>query len=96
MQNLKNKLAEDIADSEWRDLIPHSQRDAIILVTPHLSLLEVGMAIASDNTQSVQHWINEDLIHKPSAQQLSAWNAQPETQFSTLIVQPFVLITPAN
>lgn len=96
MQNLKNKLAEDIANSEWRDLIPHSQRDAIILVTPYLNLLEVGLAIASDNTQSVQHWISEDLIHKPSAQQLSTWNSQPETQFNTLIVQPFVLITPVS
>jgi hypothetical protein len=93
MQDIKNKLATDIADIEWRDLIPHSQRDAVIVVTPHLSLVEVGVAIATDNTQSVQHWISEDLIHKPSAQQLSQWNAQPEIEFRTLIVQPFVLVT---
>ncbi|NJK29847.1 MAG: DUF2288 domain-containing protein [Acaryochloridaceae cyanobacterium CSU_3_4] len=92
MQDIKDKLTADIADIEWRDLIPHSQRDAVIVVTPPLKLVEVGVAIATDNTQLVQHWISEDLIHKPSAQQLSQWNAQPNIQFRTLIVQPFVLV----
>ena len=93
MQDIKEQLAEDVAEIEWRELIPHSQRDAIIVVTPHLDLLDVGVAIANDNTQSVHHWISEDLIHKPSAQQLSEWNAQPQTKLYTLIVQPFVLVT---
>lgn len=96
MQDIKDKLAEDVADIEWKDLIPHSQRDAIIVVTPHLDLLDVGAAIANDNTQSVHHWISESLIYKPSAQQLSDWNTQPETKFTTLIVQPFVLVAQSD
>ena len=30
------------------------------------------------------------------AQQLSDWNAQPETKFTTLIVQPFVLVAQSD
>jgi len=35
-----------------------------------LDLLDVGVAIASDNVSSVQVWISEQLIYKPSAAQL--------------------------
>ena len=92
MQDLKTRLTEDLADAKWQDLIPHAQRDAIIIVTDHLDLLEVGVAIAQDDTNAVQHWISEALIDKPSPKQLTTWNADPSTMFKTLIVQPFVLI----
>jgi hypothetical protein len=52
----------------------------------------VGVAIAEDNVQSVQNWISELLIHKPSPDELNTWNGEPEKQFLTLIVQPFVLV----
>ena len=42
--------------------------------------------------QAVQHWISEQLIYKPSQEELSDWNGQPGKTFSALIVQPFVLI----
>jgi len=43
---------------EW--LIPH---DAVFVVAPDLDLLDVGVAIASDNVSSVQVWIGEQLIY---------------------------------
>ncbi|NJK41930.1 MAG: DUF2288 domain-containing protein [Acaryochloridaceae cyanobacterium SU_2_1] len=92
MEDIQDQLAAEIAEVEWKDLIPHAQRDAIIVVTPCLDLLEVGMAIAQDNSKAVQHWISESLIVKPSAQELSNWHRQPHQRFKTLIVQPFVLV----
>jgi hypothetical protein len=41
----------------------------------------------------VQNWLSELLLHKPSLEELNDWNAEPEKQFNTLIVQPFVLVT---
>lgn len=92
MSDTRTQLAEELAEIEWRDLIPHSQRDAVIVVTPALDMLDVGEALANDNVQSVQHWISEQLIYKPSQKELSDWNGQPQKTFNALIVQPFVLI----
>ncbi|MEO0375277.1 MAG: DUF2288 domain-containing protein [Cyanobacteria bacterium P01_A01_bin.17] len=92
MSDTRTQLADELADIEWRDIIPHSQRDAVIVVTPSLDMLDVGMALANDEVQSVQHLISEQLIYKPSEQELSDWNGEPQKMFQALIVQPFVLI----
>jgi hypothetical protein len=94
MEDIKTKLQEEIAEVEWELLIPHAQRDAIIIVDSALSVLDVAVAIAKDDQISVQHWISEALISKPSQQQLSDWNGKPEQKFTTVIVQPFVVISP--
>lgn len=92
MQDIKTQLEEEKADIEWSDLIPHAQRDALIIVNESLNLVDVGVAIASDDVRMVQNWISEGLIQKPSSEQLGAWNVTPNKKFSALIVQPFVLV----
>ncbi|PSF37661.1 DUF2288 domain-containing protein [Aphanothece hegewaldii CCALA 016] len=92
MSDIKSQLKQELAYVEWRDLIPHAQRDVLIVVEPSLDILEVGDAIAGDQVNIVQSWISQNLIHKPTPDQLSDWNITPERQFSTLIVQPFVLV----
>ena len=62
------------------------------MVATQLDLLDVGVAIASDNVSSVQHWIGEQLIYKPSPDQLADWNGNRTKRFNTLIVQPYVLV----
>ncbi|MBE9204947.1 DUF2288 domain-containing protein [Nostoc sp. LEGE 06077] len=92
MSDLRAELTESLDEAEWEWLIPHVQRDAVILVAQGLSLLDVGEAIASDNTQSVQQWIDEQLIGKPSIDQVGEWNCDRQKRFNTLILQPFVLV----
>ncbi|MGY6528952.1 MAG: DUF2288 domain-containing protein [Cyanobacterium sp.] len=92
MSDLKTQLQEQIAEIDWKDLIPHAQRDVIIVVNDNLDLIDVGSAIALNDTKTIENLISEQLIQKPTAEQLSHWNSQPTTQFSTIIVQPFVLI----
>lgn len=95
MSGLKEKLQQDVADISWKDLQPHAKRDAIIIVKPELDLTEVAVAIAEDNTVSVQSWIGEQSITKPTSQQLTDWNQSLDKQFMALIVQPFVIIQEA-
>jgi hypothetical protein len=92
MKDLREQLAEilDEAVLEW--LKPHIQKDAVILVVPELDLLDVGVAIASDDTQKVQHWIGEQLLAKPSPEILDRWNANPEQKFQAIIIQPYILV----
>jgi hypothetical protein len=92
MSDIKTQLTEEMAQIEWKELIPHAQRDAIIVVNESLSLIDVAIAMANDDVVSVQEWIGQSLIHKPSVDELSDWNSNPEQKFNTLIVQPFVLI----
>jgi hypothetical protein len=93
MTSIQEQLAQDMANIEWSDLIPHCQRDAVIVVDEALNLIEAGVAIAQDNVAQVQVWVEEQLLQKPTEQQLSLWNQSPSQRFSTLIVQPYVLIS---
>jgi hypothetical protein len=90
MTSIQEQLAQDLADVSWKDIIPHCQRDAVIVVYEGLDMIEVGVAIAQDNIAQVQVWVEEQLLQKPSAEQLSLWNQSPEKLFSVLIVAPYV------
>lgn len=92
MTDIQQQLSEEIAPMDWQTLMPHAKRDALIVVDKRLDLIVVATAIAMDQVSQVNHWISELLIQKPSAEQLSQWNEQPEQQFQTLIVQPYVLV----
>jgi hypothetical protein len=92
MSDLRAELTDSIDQAEWEWLIPHSERDAVILVAAGLALVDVGMAIVNDHTSSVQHWIAEGLLYKPSPQQQTDWNLNQTKRFKALIVQPYVLI----
>jgi hypothetical protein len=92
MQDLRAELAEILDEAEWDWLIPHVQRDVVVVVVQGLDLLDVGVAIATDNVSSVQFWIGEQLIAKPSPAQMQAWNADRNKKFQALIVQPYVLV----
>lgn len=92
MSDLRAQLAETVDEAEWEWLIPHAKRDALVVVTSQLDLVDVGEAIALDNVVVVQRWISEQLIAKPSQTQLTNWNGDRTKRFNTLIVQPYVLV----
>ena len=92
MQDLRAELAETLDEAEWEWLMPHAKRDAIVIVAPELNLLDVGVAIASDDKASVESWINQQQLSKPSPEQLSDWGNEPTRRVKALIVQPYVLV----
>ncbi|MFN9171986.1 MAG: DUF2288 family protein, partial [Dolichospermum sp.] len=47
MSELREKLQQNLDEAEWEWLIPHVQKDVVILVAENLDLLDVGEAIAS-------------------------------------------------
>ena len=92
MQDLRGELAETLDEAEWDWLMPHAKRDAIVMVASELDLLDVGVAIVRDETATVQGWIGQQQLYKPSPEQLSAWSNEPNRRFKALIVQPYVLV----
>lgn len=89
--DLHAELTEMMGPVQWEWLKPHVQRDAVVVVNQDLDLATVGVAIASDNTQAVTRWINEQLILKPSSEQLAVWSSENK-RLTSLIVQPYVLV----
>ena len=92
-QDLRQNLANMVGPAQWNWLKPHIARDAVVFVDPQLDIVEVGIALTNDNVQSVQRWIGEQLITKPTKEQLEAWDVSgPANQLQSLIVQPYVLV----
>lgn len=88
-------LTRTLDEAEWEWLKPHAERDALILVSTQLDLLEVGDKLADDAVEEVELWMKKGLISKPSSTQIEAWDAQPGKRFLSVIVQPYVLIQEA-
>ena len=91
-QDLRAELAEMVGPAEWRWLSPHADRGAVVLVDPLLDLVNVGVAIATDDVATVNRWMAEALLTKPSPEQMQTWAQALGKRFQSLIVQPFVLV----
>ncbi|QSJ17500.1 DUF2288 family protein [Nostoc sp. UHCC 0702] len=94
--DLRAELTQNLDEAEWEWLIPHVQRDAVIVVALELDFLEVAEAIANDNIPSVQQWIDQQLIAKPTTVKIGEWNGDRTKRFHTLIIQPYVLVQEIN
>ena len=92
VQDLQAELAGRMGEAEWDWLMPHAERDALVLVASDLDLVDVAVAIANDESGTVQQWIEQSLIKKPSRTQITDWSKSPSKRFNALILQPYVLI----
>jgi hypothetical protein len=92
MSDLRDELKESLDQAEWSWLSPHADRDAVIVVSNELDLLDVGMAIANDHSAAVQDWIARSQLYKPSVEQKIVWDTNQSKRFNALIVRPYVLI----
>lgn len=89
-------MREGIAETKgavfWTDLQAHIARDAVIIADEHLDLVDVGMAFATNDTKSVEAWIHAGRLQKPSAEDIARWSLATNLTFTSVVVQPFVLI----
>lgn len=93
---MRDRLAASLGEVLYSDLRAHAARDAIIVVADGLDLVDVGEAVARDDVKMVEWLIQTQGIRKPSAGELSRWEADPEATFESLVVQPFVLMRPVR
>ena len=92
MAEMIESFKRDLAEVCWQDLRIHLQRDAIILISADLDIIQVAVALAEDDSRQVETWITSGAIGKPSRQQLDGWEEDLEKRFRMLIVQPFILV----
>ena len=92
MTPTREELALAIDEARWEWLRAHLERGGLIVVAHDIDLSEAGMKIASDDAAAIGGWINAGRLAKPSADQIEAWNAAPDTLFRMLVISPYVLI----
>jgi len=92
MTEFFERFSRDLAETSWKDLRFHLQRDAIITVAAELNLIDAATAVAQDDKIRVEAWIAAGHLAKPTAEQVASWEQDQEKPFRMLIVQPFILV----
>jgi len=94
--SLEEKLSQYTGEVTWDYLKPHYEAGVLFFVDAELSLEEVGAAITRDEAEAVQIWKKAGDLVKIEALHARQWEQDSETQFSALVVSPFVLCRPLS
>jgi hypothetical protein len=91
MTELETKLSQEVDSLPWLDISRKCDLNNLIVIQKPLELIQAAAALAQDNADAIQKWLNEKLLFKPDAHQLEYWEKE-NPEFQVLIIQPFVLI----
>lgn len=91
VDELKQTLAASLGEVQWSDLQAHAARDALFIVVAPLSVIDVALAIARDDSSPVEAWLQAGLLSRPSLMQIETWSQGENVRFRSAIVQPFVV-----
>lgn len=89
---IRAKLEESAGPVVATDLHAHLRRDAVFVVSPALSLVECGVAIAMDDAAKVEGWVAAGELRRPTPAERAEWLAEKERRWSAIVVQPYVLV----
>lgn len=88
---IRAQLANEVHRVDWKPLAAHAKRDGLILVDASLDLVDVAVAVATDDSANVERWMNARQLTKPTEDQIGSWEGDAEDRFTIVIVQPYVL-----
>jgi hypothetical protein len=92
---LRARLQAEVLPADFVAVAPNLVR--LLLVDPSLTLVDVAFAVARNRTAIVAFWVEQHLLRRPTAEEISQWRSEPnEARFRFLIVQPYVLATLAG
>ena len=88
---LKAKLVLETATMPWSELQRFFARGQVVRAAPELDLIEAAMAVARDDRDQVQLWLERGLFGEVSTAQAQAW-FEAEARLWTVVVAPWVLV----
>ena len=92
-ESLADKLKTEVEECDWSMLDKHLEKEAVIIASPEIDLLSVGLALAQDDAESVKAWQGSNALRKPNKDDIDAWKKDPYKKFAKfIIIQPFVII----
>jgi hypothetical protein len=92
MTSTREELTQSLTDADWHSLRAHLERGGLIIVANDLDVIDVGMAVSSDDAATVSGWIEAEKLNRPTAEQIAAWDGNRDKLFYCIIVSPYVLI----
>ena len=78
----------------YADFCAMLERDAVFVVVADVLLVDCAVAIALDRVDEVRAWIEAGALRKPSLGERASWPLERERRWTSIVVQPFVLIQP--
>ena len=91
--DLDRTLRDSVGQAPWSMLESHAKRGGLLFVSSRIDLVEVAIAIAEDRSQAVAGWMGEGLLTRPTSEELVGNGAAPDTEWTFVIVQPYVLVS---
>ena len=90
---LEKKFKEEINVADWSKLKPHHKRGALFIVENRISIIQMAIDIALDDTTRVKEVMDLQLLRSPTKKEVESWDADPDKDIAAyLIIQPYVLI----
>ncbi len=89
--DVKVRLNLETGIIAWKDLVPHFARGVVIKVLEGRDLVQVGDAMAQDNTALLQQWLQDESVSRASDDDARDWTAR-EPDFWCVVTAPWVLV----
>ena len=92
-QDLSDKLKSEVQIANWDMLMLHHKRGGLFMVEGEINLVEVGVALASDQVDLIKNWQVSGNFKAPNEKEISIWSKTPSKDLAEfLIIQPYVII----
>ncbi len=90
---LKELLNGQTGKLSWQELQRHFARGSVIIATPELDLIQVGIKIIEDDKAQIEAWLNGGQLTRATDDHARDWQAmQPHPEFWSTVVAPWVLV----
>ena len=90
-KEVRNKLNQDLDETFWKDIHSHISRDAVVVISNELDIIDVAMAIYFDKKDEIKSLIDKGKVFKPSIEKITKWQKEEE-RIQCLVVYPFVVV----
>ena len=88
---LKAKLLGETARAPWRELQRFFAQGVLLAAEPGVDLIEVGMALAEDNREAFEPWLESGRVGVVTDAQALQWSESDATLW-TMVIKPWVLV----
>lgn len=90
-RNIYNEMHQQTARISWAELQRHYARGVLIIVAVDLDLIAVAAAMAQNNQQQVQTWIDASKLRRAQDDDARCWQ-EHASEFWSCVVAPWILV----
>ena len=91
---LRAQIRAQSGPCQLSDLTAHLARAAVFVVEAPLDLIDVAVALGTDDSKQLEAWLAGGQVRRPTPDDLTIWAAPQSTQeLVSAVVQPWVLVS---